>query len=57
MKISINGKLMDSISLEKEKNLKVGVDKYGNTYVERVDEEVRNPTREQLRKILGMCRY
>ena len=57
MKISINGKPMDSISLEKEKNLKVGVDKYGNVYVERVDEEVRNPTRKQLSKILGMCRY
>ena len=54
MKFSINNEPFDPV---KHKNLKVGIDKYGNIYVEAAEEEVNGMSIKELHKRLQRSRF
>ena len=54
VKFSIDGVPFDPV---KHKNLRAGVDKYGNAYVETAEEEVEGMSIKELHKRLQKSRY
>lgn len=54
MKFSINNEPFDPA---KHKNLKVGIDKYGNIYVEPAEGEVNGMSIKELHKLLQRSRF